>query len=109
MLTSKERNAAKKLEWKRANKELHVFHNMKSTYKIKYGMTVEQVAEFKAVRQNKCDICGNERKKMCIDHDHKTNTVRGLLCHECNTALGLVHDDVEVLKKAITYLGVTYS
>jgi len=42
--------------------------------------------------------------KLVVDHDHKTNEVRGLLCHNCNRALGLLQDDVGNLQKAIEYL-----
>ena len=43
-------------------------------------------------------------KSLHIDHDHKTGKVRGLLCHGCNTAIGLMKDDVNILTKAIEYL-----
>jgi hypothetical protein len=38
------------------------------------------------------------------DHDHKTGQKRGVLCHKCNTGLGLLKDNVEVLCEAIEYL-----
>ncbi len=50
-----------------------------------------------------CAIC-HHPKKLVIDHDHSTSAVRGLLCQDCNKALGFVHDDVGVLKSAIVYL-----
>ena len=40
-----------------------------------------------------------------IDHDHETGKVRGLLCHECNTALGKFGDDPAILLRAVDYLG----
>jgi hypothetical protein len=39
-----------------------------------------------------------------VDHSHKTNKVRDLLCTKCNTLLGAVDDNVEILEKAIKYL-----
>jgi hypothetical protein len=39
-----------------------------------------------------CKICG-ENKKLEIDHDHKTGTVRGLLCRKCNMIVGIVEKD----------------
>lgn len=41
---------------------------------------------------------------LSIDHDHKTNTVRGLLCHRCNVGLGHFLDNPKLLKKAAKYL-----
>lgn len=53
-----------------------------------------------------CAICGKkpEGKNLCVDHDHETKKVRGLLCNRCNLAIGLMKDDVEILFKAINYL-----
>jgi hypothetical protein len=39
-----------------------------------------------------------------IDHDHQTGRVRGLLCHKCNTMLGMAADNPRWLQKAIEYL-----
>ena len=71
--------------------------------KIKYqlGLSWEQVQE--VTSPGKCEVCGST-DRLCIDHDHQTDEVRGLLCHNCNTALGLVGDNVETLSKLITYL-----
>lgn len=43
-------------------------------------------------------------RKWPVDHDHETGLVRGILCPNCNRALGLVRDDVEVLQQMIEYL-----
>ena len=43
-------------------------------------------------------------KGLAIDHCHKSGQVRGVLCPNCNTAIGLLNDDPTVLKKAISYL-----
>jgi len=43
--------------------------------------------------------------KLVVDHCHEGGQVRGLLCHNCNRALGLLKDDVDTLQKAIDYLG----
>lgn len=39
-----------------------------------------------------------------VDHDHSTGKLRGLLCHRCNTALGLLDDDPETLRRLADYL-----
>ncbi len=44
------------------------------------------------------------RTEICVDHDHKTDKVRGLLCQSCNTLIGQAKDDVSILNSAIVYL-----
>lgn len=59
-----------------------------------------------------CKICGskgfalvrNQKVLLVVDHCHTTGTVRGLLCHNCNRALGLMQDNTETLKSAVRYL-----
>ena len=51
-----------------------------------------------------CNTCGTILTKKCIDHDHVTGKVRGVLCNNCNTALGLVNDNVDTLKNMILYV-----
>ncbi len=51
-----------------------------------------------------CQVCGVHMDKKCIDHDHKTEKIRGVLCNNCNTALGLFDDNIKIMKDAIQYL-----
>ncbi len=51
-----------------------------------------------------CEVCSRPLSKVCIDHNHLTGEVRGVLCNNCNTALGLVGDNVDTLSKLIQYL-----
>jgi hypothetical protein len=56
-----------------------------------------------------CAICGRTThgkglKRLYVDHDHKTQAVRGVLCASCNRAIGLMQDDSERLRKAADYL-----
>lgn len=61
----------------------------------KYGISPEQFDEMMEKQKGGCAICGNPPKKLRlnIDHNHKTKKVRGLLCHMCNRALGLLRVD----------------
>jgi hypothetical protein len=77
----------------------------------KYNMTLEDFDLMLAEQKGVCKICGknpkgmqNSRKHLCVDHDHKTGKVRGLLCGSCNVALGLFGHGVELLKNSIVYL-----
>lgn len=50
-----------------------------------------------------CEIC-NKECLTCLDHDHKTMKFRGWLCMQCNTSLGSVKDNIDILQKMISYL-----
>lgn len=62
------------------------------------------------LQNGKCKICGADSgsngrgDKLAVDHCHATGHIRGLLCHKCNTALGLMQDSTETLQAAINYL-----
>lgn len=74
-----------------------------------YGLTINQYNNMLRKQDYKCAICGAKQNKgytkdnLCIDHDHKTGVVRGILCDKCNMAMG-VFDELEKLNKAILYL-----
>lgn len=69
-----------------------------------YGLTLEAHDSLLAEQKGRCAICDRRLKKYGVDHNHKTNKVRGLLCYGCNTALGLFQDSVKTLRRAISYL-----
>ena len=77
----------------------------------RYKITAPQKKKMHEANDNRCEICYNkfDVSEIAVDHCHKKGsktkgTVRGLLCHPCNTALGLFYDDVESLTSAIRYL-----
>ena len=76
----------------------------------KYGVTPEQWDLMLKRCGNRCEICGkenkrqNKRRALCVDHNHETGEVRGLLCDNCNVGIGKLQDNVELLKKAAVYL-----
>jgi hypothetical protein len=58
-----------------------------------------------------CDIRGDirelgfiKRKSLCVDHDHDTQAIRGLLCGPCNLGIGSLADDPVIITKALKYL-----
>jgi hypothetical protein len=60
-------------------------------------------------QDGKCAICGVHeayapRKRLAVDHDHRTGAIRGLLCGNCNVGLGQFKDSPELLAAAIRYL-----
>jgi len=71
----------------------------------RYGMTLEEYEELNNKQGGKCAICGNMTDiDLCVDHDHKTNKVRGLLCNKCNVGLANFRDNPELLLAASSYL-----
>ncbi|NDB61103.1 recombination endonuclease VII [bacterium] len=81
--------------------ELHMMKN--------YGLDLKDYQKLLEAQNHKCAICGspppnNRKTRLSIDHCHKTGKVRGLLCDRCNRSIGLLKDDVSILKKAIEYL-----
>lgn len=105
----KECNYKRSVEWGRKNKFKHYWY----TAKYRYNLTEEQYHAMMSDQNGKCAICKKtppykrHRKttiRLHIDHCHKTNKVRGLLCTKCNSALGLFGDDIEKMKIAIKYL-----
>jgi hypothetical protein len=75
-------------------------------YRLKqYGLTPEQYEVFVVVQGGACAICGTAHlEDLCIDHDHESGTVRGLLCQNCNKGLGLFQDSADNLYHASDYL-----
>ena len=71
----------------------------------KYGVTLKWYTKKLDVQKGVCDICKKvSDKTLCVDHDHDTNKVRGLLCSNCNTALGLLKENLETIKNLSIYL-----
>ena len=77
----------------------------KRKYQLKrYNITLDQYNEMFNKQEGKCAICQkhqNELKKILyVDHDHKTGEVRGLLCKNCNVALGFYEKyDTQIFEK----------
>lgn len=71
--------------------------------KYRYGLSLDEYISMFAAQNNQCAICKQE-VRLCVDHDHETDKVRGLLCFKCNAALGLFNDSVDVLSRASDYL-----
>ena len=74
--------------------------------KRKYGITYEDFLEMRDKQGGVCAICGGDNgdKHLAIDHCHTTGKIRGLLCNNCNTAIGMLQDDPTLLNKAVEYL-----
>ena len=112
-------------KWKEENRD-YVRENAKENYHKdvvtkrkkelarKKGLRLEEYDQMVKACDGKCHICGKEEKRkgragfvssnLSIDHCHNTGKIRGLLCHDCNTGIGKLKDDTELMMKAIEYL-----
>ena len=77
--------------------------------KRSFGMTIDQFGKLWENQQGRCVICqedfSNEQsRKACVDHNHLTGKIRGLLCWRCNLVLGHVDDAVWLLNRMKNYL-----
>ena len=73
-------------------------------YQRMYGVSIEEIRERYSQQEGICPICREHFEKLDVDHDHSTGRIRGLLCGNCNRALGILKDDPERLIRAIEYL-----
>ena len=81
----------------------------------RYGITKKQYELILKSQNGVCAICcqsetvkqNNKIDSLAVDHDHKTNYVRGLLCRRCNTILGYIDNIPEFLEKVTQYLRKT--
>jgi hypothetical protein len=69
-----------------------------------YNITDRAYAAMLRKQKGRCAICGVKMIVPCVDHCHDTGKVRGLLCHHCNTGLGMFKDNPKTLKRALAYL-----
>ena len=76
--------------------------------KHRYGITVAEYDKMYDGQQGRCSVCISDidrvSKTTHVDHDHRSEEVRGLLCHQCNVMLGHSRDIPEVLERAAAYL-----
>lgn len=71
-----------------------------------YNLTLEEFDFMYESQNGKCYICEKKisGREVKVDHNHLTGKVRKLLCHNCNTSLGLLNEDVKIFEKCIEYL-----
>lgn len=77
-------------------------------YRKKYGITLKQYNKILTDQNGVCILCGtkdaykNKGRNLFVDHNHKINLIRGLLCSRCNTMIG--HIELVGIEKVIEYL-----
>ena len=76
-----------------------------------HGLLPDDYHNFLKIQNNKCAIC-KEDKDECdlhVDHCHKTNLTRGLICKTCNTLIGMAKDNIDILENAKIYLSGNFT
>lgn len=99
-----EQNKDRKKELSQKYRHIKKDKDLQATYGIDLATYHKMLAE----QNHQCKICSAHqdtlKRAMCVDHDHKTGKVRGLLCDTCNRSLGLLKDNIDTLMKAVKYL-----
>lgn len=99
-----ENNKERKKQLSQQYRDIKKNQDLKKSYKI----TLDDYNRMLAEQGESCKICSTHqnqlKRRLCVDHDHATGKVRGLLCDTCNRSLGLLKDNIEVMKKAVKYL-----
>lgn len=122
---NKEKRLIKALEWRASNPEKvkaiqkryrdsHPNKKRDERLKRDFGITFDQYEKMRIGQDNKCAICKNPETRsvsksgkindLAVDHCHKTGKIRGLLCGKCNTALGLLNEDINIINNCVDYL-----
>lgn len=71
----------------------------------RYGISADQYAAMVDMQGGRCAACGEKSTKtLHVDHCHTTETIRGLLCYNCNAALGHAKDDTDRLLALVAYI-----
>jgi hypothetical protein len=76
-------------------------------YKSRYGISLDEYERLLTKQEEKCAVCRKHPtpgRRLCVDHDHETKEVRGLLCDLCNRTMGQAGDDPELLEEMARYL-----
>ncbi|MFN9951760.1 MAG: endonuclease VII domain-containing protein, partial [bacterium] len=104
---NKEKLEVASLLWKKNNPDKVKQYQRTSNLRKNFGLSMDEYEEMLAKQNNLCAICEKpetfihhqtkEPARLAVDHCHKTNKVRKLLCKSCNTALGLFKDDIGVM------------
>lgn len=90
-----------------ANKQKIIKRSKARRYRVDFGISIEDFEKRLALQQNRCLGCGKEfteKGDACLDHNHTSGKIRGILCRNCNLAVGGAKDSIEIIKKVINYI-----
>ncbi len=94
------KNKEKMLLYRKQYHEEHVDEYRNWHLKKKYGITLEQKNQMVIDQQGLCGCChkplGINTRFICVDHSHKTDIIRKIICKNCNTVLGVMNEDPQM-------------
>lgn len=69
-----------------------------------YRLTEEDWDAMYEAQDGRCGSCGQAPQNLVVDHDHATGQIRSLLCHNCNTAEGMLKSDPRRIQALLDYV-----
>lgn len=104
----RKQNRARNKKWREDNPQKYYEQKRNHHLRHTFGITLQHYNDLLLAQGGVCAICGvpdqTDGRIFHVDHCHETGVIRGLLCHKCNPALGLLKDDPAILRAAADYL-----
>jgi len=106
--THREEHSKRSSEWNKEHRAIVTKRAQACHFKKFYGITINEKFQILADQDGRCAVCGSgELDKIgpwCIDHNHESGKIRGVLCRRCNMMLGSIGDNPAILRNMIAYL-----
>jgi len=91
--------------WRTAHPEKSRLWAKNGALKRRYGLDLGKLEAMRRFQDNACAVCGATKvKRLCVDHNHKTNRVRGLVCGGCNNLIGYIETKPTRIMNVLRYL-----
>lgn len=104
---ARQKNGKYAKTWRINNPEKSKMIARKTHIMRKFGITIEEYETMLLSQDSVCAICKNKcatGNYLAVDHNHNTQKIRALLCKNCNTAIGLFKEDINIMTNAIEYI-----
>lgn len=106
---SQRRKANAERNFEQANARRRGARQRNKTLLERYGITSEDWQQMFVRQGGACNICSAKDKPLVVDHCHHSRRVRGLLCHGCNTLMGILDNKSHLFHRAILHqIGSTH-
>lgn len=103
----KAREKARKARWKANHPEQAKERELRKYLRRAHRISLEEYRNMVAAQGGLCAGCERPPKdgeRLCVDHNHKTKAIRGLLCHNCNRGIGFLGEDPNTFARLVKYL-----